>query len=419
VLLVLALFVFKRSLIDVDKQQHSSTTSKSTTFGRVVSLQNLAAAWNEDSLVADLFHHKRDTTTEATETASQEQRKPKLPDSYFTYTGRHGLRSLVFPELTSSSWNSSQKPANYTAAITSIMFGSERGRSNSLGSDEGSHPGKPLEEPILVYHESARSIVFRDHLRRAVKSSNQNGTVNNIDHEESIIVERGRVPSEHGVAGEFEEYTHLAQEIFDPSETTRPLQAGLKETQIAGFQPRIVPLSPLELGPNDEYLALMESTYDDAHMAEFSEAEREVCEMLQQQKCTVKTIKNVDWTPFLQRFQNPVSDSHTNSPREHGDHAADGDQYPFNSFVTSCSMLPTNGLKMRSYGSPNQYTVGVVFALPNEYVEAAAEDEAAARTQTWSWPAGYSVSFVERIQHKEVDNLFILLWLTRTCLSSF
>ena len=80
-----------------------------------------------------------------------------------------------------------------------------------------------------------------------------------------MIVERGRVPSERGVAGEVEEYTHLAQEILDQNETASPLQAGLSDTQIAGFQPRIVPLAPLKFGPNDEYQALLESRYDAAN----------------------------------------------------------------------------------------------------------------------------------------------------------
>ena len=295
------------------------------------------------------------------------------------------------------------------------MFGgsSKHGRSYSMGGDDDSHPGKPLEEPILVYHESARSIVFRDHLRRAVNSNNNSNNhnssshgstspSNNIDpYTSAISAEPARVPVERGLMGEVEEYTHLAQEILVPSETTRPLE----ETQIAGFQPRIVPLSPLELGPNDDYQALMDSVYDDAHKDKFSEAEQEVCELLQRQRCTVKTIKNVDWTSFVERFQNAVVPG-GNHPLEHADHAADGEQYPFNSYVTSCSLLPSNGLKMRCYGSPNQYTVGVVFALPNEYADAAAEDEAAARTRTWSWPAGYSVRVVagRNIEHVCVAN---------------
>jgi len=327
----------------------------------------------------------------ASEAFQKQKWQQELPESYFTYTGRQGIRRLVFPAAAAaSSWNPYYSGSILSSSIMFVGSSPRHTRSNSVGSrgsDDGSHQGsvgKPLDEPVLVYHESARSIVFRDHLRRAVRQNSSNTT----DHEE-VIVERGRVPSERGVAGEVEEYTHLAQEILDPSETASPLQAGLSETQIAGFQPRIVPLAPLKLGPNDEYQALLESRYDAAAAGVFTPAESEVCERLQQQKCTVKTIKNVDWTSFLQRFQT-AQQHHHHTPLEHDDHAP-SERFPFNSFVTSCSLLPPEGRKMRCYGSPNQYTVGVVFALPDAYADAAAEDEAAARTQTWSWPAGYSV----------------------------
>ena len=44
---------------------------------------------------------------------------------------------------------------------------------------------------------------------------------------------------------------------------------------------------------------------------------------------------------------------------------------------------------MRCFGSTNEYTTGVVFALPESYGNET-EDEAATRTRTWSWPAGYA-----------------------------
>jgi hypothetical protein len=68
-----------------------------------------------------------------------------------------------------------------------------RGHSVDMHSDDGSYssddekqnnnnhnnnhkkkhdPNQPLDPPILVYHASARSIVFRDHLRRAVGHEN-------------------------------------------------------------------------------------------------------------------------------------------------------------------------------------------------------------------------------------------------------
>lgn len=45
---------------------------------------------------------------------------------------------------------------------------------------------------------------------------------------------------------------------------------------------------------------------------------------------------------------------------------------------------------MRCFGAPSQFTTGLIFGLPTAFPQDASEDEAAARTQTWSWPAGYS-----------------------------
>ena len=42
------------------------------------------------------------------------------------------------------------------------------------------------------------------------------------------------------------------------------------------------------------------------------------------------------------------------------------DDTKWNSFVTSTSLLPPFGQKMRAYGSSHQYTVGFLFQLPTE-----------------------------------------------------
>ena len=65
------------------------------------------------------------------------------------------------------------------------------------------------------------------------------------------------------------------------------------------------------------------------------------------------------------------------------------DNFAFNSFVTSTTLLPENGLKMRCYGSTKEYTTGVVFALPTCY-EGEKEDIAVSQTNTWAWPSGYA-----------------------------
>lgn len=191
---------------------------------------------------------------------------------------------------------------------------------SSRSSSKLSKKSSSIDEPILVYHESAHSIVFRDHLRRAVTGNNQ-------------------------------------------------------ETQYEGddiIEPKIVPLKPLELGPTDVFDELLESKTAD------SPEEAAVLERLANQKAAVKTIKNSEWKTFLQRFETPVA-LHPRWPKEHADRKTG----KLNSFVTSTSLLPTNGLRMRCFGSVGLYTVGVVFGLPES-------DEAASTTQTWSWPAGYS-----------------------------
>lgn len=261
-----------------------------------------------------------------------------------------------------------------------------KNRSKSFSSDDGSHAGNLLEDPILVYHESARSIVFRDHLRRAVRQNDADvasSTAENFKHDAAASAPLHRKGT--SFAGDVLEISNLASEIHisRKGETS-------SNTTVANFQPKIVPLPALELGPADEYSELLESKYDDI-AGELSDAERDVCLMLREQRCTLKTIKNVDWTDFLKRFREPHQ-SKGRTPDEHDDIAPESDEFPFNSFVTSTSLLPPDGKRMRCYGSTSQYTTGVVFGLPNGFADADAESEATARTQTWSWPAGYSVS---------------------------
>ena len=72
-----------------------------------------------------------------------------------------------------------------------------------------------------------------------------------------------------------------------------------------------------------------------------------------------------------------------------------------NAFIFYTSS-PSNGKKMRCFGSTNEFTVGVVFALPqantdatsssikSSYLDPAVEDEALETSKTYSWPSGYS-----------------------------
>ena len=325
-------------------------------------------------------------------------------------------------------------------------------RTTSTASCNGSITS--IDPPVLVYHESARSIVFRDHLRRAVKKEQEGDrmimgasakrTVTTEYVTELMDADRDRtdyVPPDDMIMTDSASHSSNShpKEDTDHTRSSSPSQQQQQQQQVEEkeahpteggdsflaplplvssssisncFQPSITPLPKLALGPNDELEALVntptgENGNVDPH---WTVAEREVVDMLARQQALVKTIKNVEWTPFLHRFQIPNERrQHCNLPTEHDDipaHNNDGDDehshsssimYPFNSFVTSCSLLPPFGKKMRAYGSPTTYTAGIVFALPQHHVldtskshMVISEDEAATINKTWSWPAGYS-----------------------------
>ena len=222
------------------------------------------------------------------------------------------------------------------------MF-SAHNRSSSFSSDD-SHPwdsDKPVPPPVLVYHESARSIVFRDHLRRA-----------QLQHAKS---------TDSSIGGDDETF------------------------QVVNYTPTIKPLPPLELTAKDEFTPLLQ----DIVLADLTDSERDVLDMFKEQRACVKTLRNSDWTAFLRRFLTPATQISYRSPHVHEDIAPHG-SYPFNSFVTSTTLLPENGKKMRAFGSTNEYTTGVVFALPTDYVDGDTETQAVERTKTWAWPSGYA-----------------------------
>ena len=252
--------------------------------------------------------------------------------------------------------------------------------------------GEPLPEPILIYHESARSIVFRDHLRRKAKKQQEAAL------ERKLSSASNESKSTNG--NKLHIAPHNPQEDTNPidavahvmgldqgEETMLPSEAGIPETQIAGFTPRIKPLDPLSFGPDDSFTPLLESNGN--VQSDWTIAEKEVFQKLATQQACVKTLKNTDWTAFLERFSIPHV-HHLNQPLVHDDTAPQGpdSEYPFTSFVSSTSLLPPNGKKMRCFGSINQYTVGVVFALPSAFANGESEQEACEKTETWSWPAG-------------------------------
>ncbi|GAX27496.1 hypothetical protein FisN_23Hh036 [Fistulifera solaris] len=154
--------------------------------------------------------------------------------------------------------------------------------------------------------------------------------------------------------------------------------------------PAIAPLPSLTYGYDDVFAPLLDEQQSSGNsytLSKLSLSEQHVLHLFEKQQCVVKTIKNTEWTQFLQRFRTPQLSKH-NFPTAHDDRAPH-DSYLYNSFYSSTSLLPPSGKKMRCYGSPTQYTVGVVFELPS-FQDTLLENDSITRTETWAWPAGYS-----------------------------
>ena len=282
-----------------------------------------------------------------------------------------------------------------------------------------------MSAPVLVYHESARIIVFRDHLRRAVKKkkkgdgaedarSNTAADVEELDIQtklaEADVEEEFLAPlppkkkspgkskgklnrrgsHEDDFPAELALTTSKAEEM-NSQESMGHVDAILDSTEITlatkeQQQPHMEPLPDLQYGPEDEFSLLLQEPDEQVPNA-FTLEETHVLELFEQQQCAVKTIKNSEWTAFLKRFRKSEKQNRRMLP-QHCDIPPDG-EHPFNSFLTSTSVLPTGGRKMRCFGSTTQYTVGVVFELPvfNTLEE---EDNHVKASHTWAWPSGYS-----------------------------
>mmetsp|Transcript_32890 Transcript_32890/g.37872 ORF Transcript_32890/g.37872 Transcript_32890/m.37872 type:complete len:871 (+) Transcript_32890:48-2660(+) len=335
---------------------------------------------------------------------------------------------------TTDHWESDEESSSSTTSFSSSTH-PHRSSSTSLSN-------KPLPEPVLVYHESARSIVFRDNVHRACdvaaeqvgsilvgslpspnkhhatrhaslyserSSSLSSSSNNNEDVSSKAVRHIKRAASEYIPHSSSNEPTEIvnnndSNNSFNRREKLTESSAGSlvldgvfrrsssHSVDIKGFQPQTVPLPRLQLGRNDEFQPLIMSNESQL----WTDAEKEVHRMLLDQKATVKTIKNTDWTPFLDRFHTPKDSNDNNKKhsdigpkRDENDKDSGYGHFPFNSFVTSTTMLPSGGIKMRSYGTTNNYTAGVVFAMPT-FENEKLEDEAAQESRTWSWPAGYS-----------------------------
>jgi hypothetical protein len=287
----------------------------------------------------------------------------------------------------SESSKTSSSPPNQSPHI---FISRNKARTQSFDSDNGSHPGNgDLPPPVLVYHSSARSIVFRDQLRRAV--SHQQVT-NNEPHMHAISPDENANADETTAALNETRHEHIGKivhlEKLDSQRIIQHPSAGLDDSVlIAGYIQETKPLEQLDLGPSDSFLALLLQNPNDR--STWSKDEKEVVHMLETQHAVVKTIKNTDWTQFVNRFLiSHTLKNHTTDKLPHDDIAPHAD-FAFNSFVTSATLLPSGGKKMRAYGSTSQYTTGVVFALPT-FATPDAEDRVQKATSTWAWPAGYS-----------------------------
>jgi len=364
----------------------------------------------------------------------------------------------------------------------------------------GSTNNKVLPQAILVYHESAHSIVFRDHLRRQQGAIRRTSSImeqqNNVrrassqspsrlyhkEHSEPIIGSGGGDAttaaamsratstidevSETDEAGGYEsggstksnrssrsqssnttvksgdydanssvtsggssrsgsrkKYLHKAKGSLPPlrkmsspspppsSSVPSPPPPSISSVVVANFQPVIEPLEALDLNSKHVFEPLFDADPipgGEDGLPGLTKAECEVVEMLKSEKAVMKTVRNQDWTSFLNKFKPEGDDGKgerlpgpgERRKKEDDSKGDSGEAYPFNSFVTSTSLLPSSAKKMRCFGSTNEYATGAVFALPASFPNDASEDDAAKRTRTWSWPSGYSAKTEFNIDHR-------------------
>ena len=315
----------------------------------------------------------------------------------------------------------------------SLFRRSASNASSSSSHHQHQHQLPNQHETVVHCHQTARSIVFRDHVRRMarlVEETSQEFVKNddNDDDTASLGSNEADDDDDDGPKDTREEKvqlmlreslrnslrlnqtTELDQQLTTMAHEMVPELSGmtfnvskisertLKIDDSVSSSPQqqsqgrhVQPLPSLELTASDHFETLLESPQAMERSESWTLAERDVVERLHTQMACVKTIQNQEWTSFLSHFVTPPS-HHRGGRRFHDQHqdvASHNDQYPFTSFVTSTSLLPPDGKKMRCYGSTQAYPVGVVFALPT-FVSDNDEHAAVQQTQTWAWPAGYA-----------------------------
>ena len=250
-----------------------------------------------------------------------------------------------------------------------------------------------LEKPTVIYRDTcARNIVFRDTMRRQQVELTQQ--------------ERGsrksRSPSPSGSIGS--KSSHGDGEPTTQKDEHRDVS---KSPSSPTEMHLITALPSLDLSAKDIFEPLLSS--DAAHEEEqhlhFTDHERYVMELFEQQRAVIKTVRHGDLADFLNRFKRSFNsdacqkcglgrhksfDSSRTSQNGESDHDLECECMP--SFRTSTTMLPPAGKKMRPYGSQNEFSSGVVFALPKYGNDSCSEqeDNDVIESKSWIWPSGYS-----------------------------
>jgi hypothetical protein len=245
---------------------------------------------------------------------------------------------------------------------------------------------------------------------RSSRSQSSNTTVKSGEYDANSSVASGGSSR----SGSRKKYLHKAKGSLPPLRKMSSPSPPPPPSSSANFQPVIEPLEALDLNSKHVFEPLFDADPfpgGEDGLPGLTKAECEVVEMLKSEKAVVKTVRNQDWTSFLNKFK-PEGDEGKGERlpgpgerRKKGDDPKGGDSsgettHPFNSFVTSTSLLPSCAKKMRCFGSTNEYATGAVFALPASFPNDASEDDAAKRTRTWSWPSGYSAKTEFNIDHR-------------------
>ncbi len=315
---------------------------------------------------------------------------------------------VICSEITMTNRQRTPSPAAHVATATTPT-------SNKLPTSAGK-----ISQAILVYHESAYSIVFRDHLRRQQKAIRQTSTLmEQSSHGDgigggggsagphaykrhtdcaqgsrmtAIAITRGAPytisdesdmgyestgsrSSTHSGGGESSSSvtsfrggsSHPSRNYNNNQNNNRNYNnnqnnnitnnkkmpiSELQSVVVANFQPVIQPLQPLALHSSNVFEPLLNA---DPSSLDLTTAECEVVDLLRKEQAVVKTIRNADWTAFLQKFmpeeeggwgQHEYHPSHRTRNGESRRDTSDAMKYPYNSFVTSTSLLPSCGKKM-------------------------------------------------------------------------